>query len=446
MTEEGPGIIGAYEDEDGAGKLHVKITNQAATDRTYQVKIWYLKIIAQEDLEGYVSKTLFDANSILVATDDNTPAALEIQEDRILGRITGGAIAALTGAQVKTIVGNWDERYYTQTEVDTLLEGYVAETLFDANTILVADEDDTPLALTVAEQRILGRITGGAIAALTGTQVKTIVGDWDERYYTETEINNALAGYIAKTLFDANTILAATDDNTPAALTVAEQRILGRITGGAIAALTGDQVKTIVGNWDERYYTETEINNALAGYIAKTLFDANTILAATDDNTPAALTVAEQRIIGRKTGGAIAALTAAEAKGILGFLADLVDDTEPKAGGEFDFNGHSAGWASWNSYTETTPAFDLRSGNNVKHTSGAGNNTATVANNPSQVCSMIWLFVQDGTGGRSWTLPTMTWFVDEPTWTDGTANQKLYLAVVWNGSGLDVVGATTWKS
>lgn len=54
------------------------------------------------------------------------------------------------------------------------------------------------------------------------------------------------------------------------------------------------------------------------GYVTKALFNAHTILAATSDNTPAAVTVAEQRILGRKTGGNIAALTAAEVNAILG--------------------------------------------------------------------------------------------------------------------------------
>ena len=56
----------------------------------------------------------------------------------------------------------------------------------------------------------------------------------------------------------------------------------------------------------------------LIGYVTKALFDANTILAANTDNTPAAVTVAEQRIVGRKTGGNITALTAAEVNAILG--------------------------------------------------------------------------------------------------------------------------------
>lgn len=39
---------------------------------------------------------------------------------------------------------------------------------------------------------------------------------------------------VTKALFDAHTILAATTDNTPAALTVLEQEVVGRLTGGNI--------------------------------------------------------------------------------------------------------------------------------------------------------------------------------------------------------------------
>lgn len=49
------------------------------------------------------------------------------------------------------------------------------------------------------------------------------------------------------TIFNENTILAAKSDNTPVAVTVAEDRILGRIAGGDIAALTAAQVSTILG-------------------------------------------------------------------------------------------------------------------------------------------------------------------------------------------------------
>ena len=52
---------------------------------------------------------------------------------------------------------------------------YVANTLFNANTILAANADNTPLALSVPEQTIVGRITSGNIDALTGTEVMGIL-------------------------------------------------------------------------------------------------------------------------------------------------------------------------------------------------------------------------------------------------------------------------------
>ena len=54
------------------------------------------------------------------------------------------------------------------------------------------------------------------------------------------------ADFVTKALFDAQTILAATTDDTPAALTVAEQTLIGRITAGNIDDLTATQVRTLL--------------------------------------------------------------------------------------------------------------------------------------------------------------------------------------------------------
>lgn len=58
------------------------------------------------DLAAYVTKALFDADSILAATADDTPAALVLTAQTLVGMITGGHPAALSVAQCKTLL-NW---------------------------------------------------------------------------------------------------------------------------------------------------------------------------------------------------------------------------------------------------------------------------------------------------------------------------------------------------
>ncbi len=50
--------------------------------------------------------------------------------------------------------------------VQTQLDAKIAKSLFDAHTIIYATTDDTPVALTVGEQTVVGRATGGNIVAL----------------------------------------------------------------------------------------------------------------------------------------------------------------------------------------------------------------------------------------------------------------------------------------
>jgi len=51
----------------------------------------------------------------------------------------------------------------------------VMHKLFDAQSLLAAVSDDTPVAVTIAEQRIVGRKTAGNIAALTGAEIMAIL-------------------------------------------------------------------------------------------------------------------------------------------------------------------------------------------------------------------------------------------------------------------------------
>lgn len=79
--------------------------------------------------------------------------------------ITGGTIASPTVSGVSA----------SGTNISTSNKA-VDSALFDANTILAANSDNTPAAVTVAEQTLLGRITGGNISALTLTQLSTLLG------------------------------------------------------------------------------------------------------------------------------------------------------------------------------------------------------------------------------------------------------------------------------
>lgn len=119
---------------------------------------------ASVNAAGAVMESDYDAQTILRATSDNTPTALTMGASTVLARLAAGDIVAATPTEMRTLL-----------DVPTTGEA-VLDTLFDANTILAANSDNTPAALTVAEQRIVGRITGGSIDDLTPAQVRSVSG------------------------------------------------------------------------------------------------------------------------------------------------------------------------------------------------------------------------------------------------------------------------------
>jgi hypothetical protein len=91
-----------------------------------------------------------------------------------------------------------------------------------------------------------------------------------------------------------------------------------------LTATTDNVIQSVAGAWASRtpaqvkaalVIAESDVTGLvadLAAKVPKSLFDANTMLYATTDDTPVALTVAASRIVGRKASGDIAAMTAAE--------------------------------------------------------------------------------------------------------------------------------------
>jgi hypothetical protein len=70
-------------------------------------------------------------------------------------------------------------------------------------------------------------------------------------------------------------------------------------------------------------------------FVTKALYDAYSILAAVTDDTPVAVTVAQDTIVGRKTGGAIDDLSASEVRTILN-VADGATANTKATGAELD--------------------------------------------------------------------------------------------------------------
>ena len=106
--------------------------------------------------------------------------------------------------------------------------------LFGANTILKADTDDTPAALTMGEQTFLGRITGGVITALTPAQGRTLL-----------DVPQTGSVMLATT-YDAQTLLVAVADNTPVAQVVGDSEFVGRPAGGNLGVMTAVQARTVL--------------------------------------------------------------------------------------------------------------------------------------------------------------------------------------------------------
>lgn len=97
--------------------------------------------------------------------------------------------------------------------------------------------------MTTAGDTIYGGTDGEATRLAKGTATQLLAMNSGA---TAPEWITGSGTYVLKSLYDANTILYATTDNTPATLTVAQQTVVGRITSGAIASLTVAQLQTLL--------------------------------------------------------------------------------------------------------------------------------------------------------------------------------------------------------
>lgn len=87
--------------------------------------------------------------------------------------IPGGNAEYVVAEQPIAEYDNWFN-YNVVSDIQAVIDDVINR--FNANTILKADTDNTPAALVVAEQTIVGRKTGNSIAALVDSEVLSIIG------------------------------------------------------------------------------------------------------------------------------------------------------------------------------------------------------------------------------------------------------------------------------
>lgn len=120
-------------------------------------------------------------------------------------------------------------------DVGSIPTDYVAKALFDANTILKADSDNTPTALTMGASTILARLAAGNIVAATPAELRTllalVIG-------TNVEAWDATLDALAAADWAANAIPIGTGANTLAQTAFAANTFPARSSSGNLVAKT----------------------------------------------------------------------------------------------------------------------------------------------------------------------------------------------------------------
>ena len=106
------------------------------------------------------------------------------------------------------------------------------------------------------------------------------------------------------------------------------------------------------------------------------------------------------------SGGVISSVTDKRSWLHLGGLRNIVEDTTPELGGELNAGLHSIGFTEKiNTSSAGAVTIDWKTSN--KQTITLFENTTFTFINPSQPCNLVLRIIQDATGGRTVTLPTI---------------------------------------
>jgi len=197
----------------------------------------------------YVLESLFDAQSVLAATADNTPAALTLAEQTVVGRLTGGNVAAVS-------LGIADNNVVQIDAADVADNEYAR---FTANGLESRTAAEVLADLAVPETDILAERATQAVAA--NTTITVTDGSPLTPFTTTGNITNTAAPFIAAGREGQLVILR--NDNGTGTLTISDTNIgaggsLLRLSANTVTMAAGSSMalaySTIQAAWVEEWY------------------------------------------------------------------------------------------------------------------------------------------------------------------------------------------------
>jgi hypothetical protein len=248
---------------------------------------WTYRVIEAGTIRGVVCE-IGDIVMVLVDRSGagNVNTDFTVQQTNIDGAVIGPASTSdnflvlfngATGKLIKAGTGAPGTAAYANTgDFATAAQGTLATNAIPKGTITAADQivygtaANTPAALAVGASTFVGRKASGGLAAMSVAEASTLLGLGTMA--AETAVN-----YMLKSLYDANTILIATADNTPIPLTIGATTIVGRKASGDIVALTPAEIMSVIAVTAPA----TKTSSGVAGQIA---FDDNFFYRATATN------------------------------------------------------------------------------------------------------------------------------------------------------------------
>lgn len=149
------GVANGYAGLDSGGLLPTAVLPALSISDTFVVASQAAMLALTAQRGDVAIRT--DAGKSFILSTDSPGTLADWKELTAAGAVTSvnGQTGAVSGLATDTAV--------------------VPKSLFDANTILVADTDDTPVALSIPASRFIGRKASGGIAPLTGAEAQALL-------------------------------------------------------------------------------------------------------------------------------------------------------------------------------------------------------------------------------------------------------------------------------